>query len=270
MAHSRREFLLTTTVGAAAALAGCATKSSCCDAGCDTGKPDTSCYEMRIYHIAPGKSEALQNRFRNHTLKLFARHNITSIGYWLPVKEDDQRLHFLLRYPNREAREVSWKAFMADPDWQAAQKASEANGPLVQKVENPFMVLTDYSPKVVTGSVSKDGVFEYRSYTAAAGRLANLDARFRDHTVKLFAKHGMHNYGYWHLMPDQAGADVTLNYFLTHASQEAAKQSFSAFGQDPAWKEAREASEKNAGGSLTAPNGVKSLFLRPTDFSPTR
>jgi len=261
----RREFLLTATAGSAALLAGCATGSS----EAKSMKPDTSCYELRIYHIAPGKTEDLFNRFRNHTLKLFTRHGITSIGYWMPIDPADQRLHFLLKYPSREAREVSWKAFGADPDWQAAYKASEANGALVTKAENPFLILTDYSPAIRTGNVSRGGVWEWRCYTTPAGRLPYLDARFRDHTLPLFAKHGMHNYGYWHLMPDQADADVTLDYFLTHASVEAAKKSFDSFRLDPAWTAAREASEKAAGGSLTVPNGVKSLFLKPTDFSPT-
>jgi hypothetical protein len=59
-------------------------------------------------------------------------------------------------------------------------------------------------------------------------------------------------------------------YLLSHASTDAAKASFAAFGQDPKWKAAREASEKDAGGSLTAPGGVKSTFLVATDYSPTR
>lgn len=260
----RRKFLLTTTTGSAALLAGCATRSSSHEM-----MPDTSCFELRVYHIAPGKEQDLFDRFRNHTLKLFARHGITSIGYWMPVDPADQRLHFLLKYPSREAREASWKAFMADPAWQAAHRASEANGALVEKAENPFLVLTDYSPPVRTGNVSRGGVWEWRSYTTPPGRLPYLDARFRDNTILLFAKHGMHNYAYWHLMPDQPGAEVTLNYFLTHASVEAARASFDSFRKDPAWVAAREASERAAGGSLTVEGGVKSLFLKPTDFSPT-
>ncbi|MFZ9855420.1 MAG: NIPSNAP family protein [Limisphaerales bacterium] len=261
---ARREFLVSTVLGSAAVLSGCATSG-----GSSKGVA-AGCYEMRIYHIAPGKQEALMNRFRNHTLKLFARHGITSVGYWMPIDPADQRLHFLLSYPSREAREASWKAFVADPDWQAAYKASEANGPLVSKAENPFYVLTDWSPKPRTGNVSKGGVWEWRTYTANTGRLGALDARFRDHTMALFAKHGIHNYAYWHKMADQPGADITLDYFVTHASVDASKKSFAAFGQDPAWKAAREASEKGAGGSLTAPGGVKSLFLKATDFSPVQ
>ncbi|MCW5558746.1 MAG: NIPSNAP family protein [Verrucomicrobiae bacterium] len=258
----RREFLLHTTVASAALVSGCATSSAV--------NRDTRTYELRVYSIAPGKQEALLDRFRHHTLRLFERHGIESIGYWLPVNADDQRLFFLLRYPNREAREASWKGFTSDPEWQAAQRASEINGALVTKAENPFLVVTDYSPVVRTGNVSNGGVFEWRTYTTPPGLLPNLDARFRDHTLALFAKHGMRNYAYFHKMADQPAADVSLWYFLTHDSEAAAQASFEAFRQDPVWVAARTASEQAAGGSLTVPNGVQSLFLRPTDFSPTR
>lgn len=255
--------------------AGCCTKCGKCTEGgdcaaCCATKAPKAVYELRIYHIAPGKAEDLHNRFRNHTLKLFKKHGIESIGYWMPVDAKDQRLHFLLRYPSRDAREVSWKAFVGDPAWQAAYKASEANGKLVEKAENPFFIETAFSPGVKKGNVSKGGVWELRDYTTPPGRLSHLDARFRDHTIQLFKKHGMGNQGYFHLMDDQAGADTRLVYFLTHKSQEAAKASFAAFGADPAWKAAREASEKAAGGSLTAPGGVKSVFLKATDYSPTK
>lgn len=232
---------------------------------------DKRCYEMRIYHTAPGKLDALHQRFRNHTLRLFERHGIESIGYWVPLENnDDTRLVFLLAYPSKQAREDSWKKFMADPDWQAAQKASEANGPLVARVENYFLNATDYSPRIKAGSAKAPRVFELRDYTASPGNLGRLNARFRDHTVKLFAKHGMTNFGYWNLMGGQSGSDTRLLYLLAHASTEAAKASFKAFGDDPKWKEAHAASEKDAGGPLTAQGGVKSTFLVPTDYSPTR
>ena len=114
------------------------------------------------------------------------------------------------------------------------------------------------------------GLYELRTYTASPGKMAALDARFRDHTIKLLAKHGVSNWLYLHRMADQPEADVNLTYFVTHASEAAAKASFSAFGADPAWKAAREASEKAAGGSLTVNGGVKSVFLAATDYSPTR
>jgi hypothetical protein len=275
----RRDFLASAGLASAALITGCestgqhdlltSSYSSAVPGPAGSGSP--ALYELRIYTINPGRADALHARFRDHTLRLFRKHGIGSIGYWMPSDPADQRLHFLLRYPDRAARETSWKAFMADPDWKSAYAASEAAGPILAKPpENHFLECTDYSPAVRTGDVSHGGVWELRTYTTPPGRLANLDARFRDHTIGLFAKHGMGNQGYFHKTADQPGADSTLIYFLTHKSREAAKASFDAFGKDPKWKAAREASEREAGGSLTAPNGVKSVFLVPTDYSTTK
>jgi hypothetical protein len=88
--------------------------------------------------------------------------------------------------------------------------------------------------------------------------------------MKLFEKHGMTNMVYWHLAADQKGEDTTLIYLLAHKSPEEAKKAFDAFRQDPAWVAARKASEERAGGSLTEKDGVKSEFLKPTDYSPLK
>ena len=80
----------------------------------------------------------------------------------------------------------------------------------------------------------------------------------------------MTNLFYWKLMPDQPNAENTLVYLLAHKDAEAAKASFGEFRKDPDWTAAREASEKEGGGSLTVPNGVKSVFLKATDYSPTQ
>src|SRR5438093_9539429 len=85
---------------------------------------DTRCYEMRTYYAAPGKVEELHARFRNHTCKLFEKHGMVNLGYWVPLDNPENRLIYILAYPGREAREKSWHDFMADPDWQAAHKAS--------------------------------------------------------------------------------------------------------------------------------------------------
>jgi hypothetical protein len=231
---------------------------------------DVRCYELRTYTAAPGKVDEMNARFRNHTCKLFEKHGMINVGYWMPLDNPEGKLLYLLAYPSREAREQSWKAFVADPDWQTAYQASEANGRLVAKAENVFLNVTDYSPEVKVGASAEPRVFELRTYTAAPGRLEALNARFRDHTVKLFQKHGITNVGYWTPMKDQKGADDTLIYLLAHPSKEQAAQAFDAFRQDPDWLAARKASEDKAGGSLTVPNGVKSEFLRATDYSPLR
>ena len=236
-------------------------------------EPDTRCFEMRTYFAAPGKLDDLLARFRDHTVKLFEKHGITNIGYWVPVENTANKLVYVIAFPNREAREGadgSWKAFAKDPEWQSAQKASEANGKLVAKVESVFLNATDFSPAIKPSVGNGPRVFELRTYTTTPGNLGRLQARFRDHTVALFEKHGMTNLFYWTPMADQKNADSTLMYLLAHKDADAAKASFTAFRADPVWVAAKDASEKEGGGSLTVPDGVKSEFLKATDFSPTK
>ena len=231
---------------------------------------DTRLYEMRTYYAAPGKFDAMNARFRQHACRLFERHGIVNIGYWTPLDEKDgagNKLVYVVAHPDREAREKAWKSFMADPDWQAAYKASEVGGKLVEKADVDFFQATDYSPVPVATEGPGPRVFELRTYTAAPGRLDALNARFRNHTVALFEKHGIHNLVYW-VREGEKGAGETLAYFVTHASREAAAESFKKFGADPAWQQARKESEEKAGGGLTVAGGVKSVFLKATDYSP--
>jgi hypothetical protein len=103
-------------------------------------------YEMRTYYPMPGKYEALNRRFREHTLRIFSKHGMTNVAYWNDVNAPNGRLIYVLAYPSKEAREAAWAAFRADPEWHAVAKASEVDGKLVEKVESVFMAMTDYSP----------------------------------------------------------------------------------------------------------------------------
>lgn len=235
-----------------------------------TEMKDTRCYELRVYTAAEGKLDALQARFREHTTKLFEKHGMTNIGYWVPVNNPERKLYYILAYPNRGAREAAWKAFGADPEWQRAYKESEKDGRLAIKVESTLLHTTDFSPKIETKSGKAPRTFELRTYTASPGNLGRLLARFRNHTVKLFEKHGMTNVSYWELEPGQKGAESTLVYLMAYPGAKERDAMWSAFRGDPAWTAAREASEKDAGGSLTIKDGVQSVILTPTDFSTLR
>jgi hypothetical protein len=104
-------------------------------------------YELRIYTAVEGKLPALIARFRDHTLKVFAKYGMESVGYWVPADppKSQNTLYYILKHKSREAAAASWAAFRKDPDWVVAQKASEADGKIVDKVESMFMSPTDFS-----------------------------------------------------------------------------------------------------------------------------
>jgi hypothetical protein len=107
-------------------------------------------YEMRIYHVVPGKMENLVARFREHTMKLFADHGIKSVAYWTALDEPvkSSTFFYILEHPSREAAAANWKAFQDDPEWKSVKAKSEENGKLVEKVDSTFLTLTDFSPRL--------------------------------------------------------------------------------------------------------------------------
>ena len=112
-------------------------------------------------------------------------------------------------------------------------------------------------------SASAAAVYELRVYHAAAGKLADLEARFRDHTIKIFDRHGIKSVAYWTPL-DEPEKSNTLIYILQHPSREAAAANWKAFQDDPEWKSVHEKSEAN--GKLV--DKIDSTFLALTDFSP--
>ena len=105
-------------------------------------------FELRIYHPNEGKFDALLKRFREHTVRLFEKHGMKNVAYWIPL-DDPLRgttLIYILAHPSREAATSNWKAFVDDPEWQKVRDESEVNGKLVDKVDSTFMALTDFSP----------------------------------------------------------------------------------------------------------------------------
>jgi hypothetical protein len=102
-------------------------------------------FELRTYYAAPGKLDALLARFRDHTCKLFEKHGMVNVGYWVPLENPEQKLIYILKHASRESFETSWKAFRDDPQWQSVYKASEVNGRLAQRVESVLLDAVDFS-----------------------------------------------------------------------------------------------------------------------------
>jgi len=234
---------------------------------------DTRVFELRIYTTNEGKLPDLLTRFRDHTCKIFEKHGMENIGYWVPMDKEngaENTLIYIIAHKSAVAAKASWAAFSKDPEWQAVAKASEANGKILAKPpESTYMSATDYSPPVAKSAGTGDQVFELRTYTCNEGKLPTMNSRFRDHELALFAKHGMLNVGYWTPIAGQKGAGTKLIYVIGHASKEAGIKSFDDLRADPDWVKVKAESEKD--GPLTVkPAGVKSVYMKATDFSPIR
>ena len=128
-------------------------------------------------------------------------------------------------------------------------------GFVLGKIGNPLV-------KTSANAETKGRVFEIRTYTAEEGRLDALNARFRNHTTKLFKKHGMTNIGYW-TPEDPPLSKNTLIYILAHPSREAATKNWEEFRNDPDWKKVRDESE--ASGKIVSK--IVSVFMDATDYS---
>ncbi len=110
----------------------------------------TVVYELRIYHVVPGRMEDLVARFRDHTMKLFAAHGIKSVAYWTALDEPvkSRTFFYVLEHPSRAAAAANWKAFQDDPEWKSVKAKSEENGKLVENIDSTFLTLTDFSPRL--------------------------------------------------------------------------------------------------------------------------
>src|SRR5436189_2495247 len=109
--------------------------------------PSNHVYELRLYHVHEGKADALKARFGDHTDAIFRRHNMKSIGYWVPEDAPNSQNLFIyiLEHPSRQEAEKNWAAFHDDLEWKKVKAESEAQGPLVDHIDRYFMDPTGYS-----------------------------------------------------------------------------------------------------------------------------
>ena len=119
---------------------------ACREANDSDQREEFMIYEYRAYYVMPGRMADLQRRFHDVTMGLFKKHNIQVVGFWETVIGESNELVYICAYDDFVHRERAWKAFMADPEWQAARRASEVNGPLVERVVNEIWRPTAFSP----------------------------------------------------------------------------------------------------------------------------
>jgi hypothetical protein len=111
-------------------------------------EPAGKVFEIRTYHTFPGRLDALQKRFREHTMKIFEKHGMTNVAYWVPQDSParESTLIYVISHASREAAKANWAAFIADPEWKKVADASQVDGKIIERIESVFMDATDYSP----------------------------------------------------------------------------------------------------------------------------
>jgi NIPSNAP len=118
------------------------------DLGLTANAQGRKVFELRTYTAPDGKLDELVARFRNDTLRIFEKHGMDNVGYWLPTDApaSSNTLIYILAHDSRDAATKSWAAFREDPEWKAVAERTQANGPIVSKVESVFLEATDFSP----------------------------------------------------------------------------------------------------------------------------
>ncbi len=109
------------------------------------GQQTPMLYELRTYYTPEGKLDALNDRFRMYTMKLFEKHGMKNIIYWTPVDKPNT-LIYVIAHKDKAAADASWEAFRNDPEWKKVAEETQRNGKLVEKVESIYLNPTDYSP----------------------------------------------------------------------------------------------------------------------------
>ena len=114
----------------------------------------TTVYELRVYHLNPGKLPLILDRFRTRETAIFTRCGMHNVAFWTPTDDAGNAepfghtLVYMLRHASREAAKASWAKFSADPEWIALKAETEKDGEFVNKIETTFLALTDFSPKL--------------------------------------------------------------------------------------------------------------------------
>jgi len=226
-------------------------------------------YELRIYHASEGRFQHLIKRFREHTDRIFKKHGLKALGYWIPTEGSVKKRRtfvYLLKHPSRYEAYRNWINFFNDKEWEKVMDKPEFQGLLSEKPTSIFLTPNDYSDLARNEIEKPGGIFELRTYVANPGKLTGLNSRFRNHTASLFNKHGIQNVSYWTPF-DQPDRKDTLIYLVHHANRKQADLNWEAFGQDPEWKKVVQ--ESQIQGKLLA-RPPERLYLKALDFSPLR
>jgi len=103
-------------------------------------------YQLRIYEIFETNKDAFHTRFRDHAARIMKRYGFDIVAMWEAKRPEQTEFVYLLCWPDEETKTRSWKAFMADQEWDDIKKATRDRGALVGQIQDRTLLPTDYSP----------------------------------------------------------------------------------------------------------------------------
>lgn len=213
-------------------------------------------YELRSYYAVPGKMPALDKHLE-FACRQFPKHGLEVVGAWTDEVGRTARMTYMWAAADEAARNAGLAAFAGSAEWRDYAKDEQAReGNIVARVENTLLRTTPYSP---TPKIS-GGIQELRVYHAMPGRLPEVNARFANHTLGFFKKHGVGVVGFW---TEVYGTSNRLVYMTEFENLAARETLWSAFAGDPEWHKARAETEKN--GPLV--EYVENWLLKPARFA---
>ncbi len=238
-------------------------------------KKEGRLYELRFYTTNAGKLPDLHARFRDHTMKLFEKHGMENIVYWTvsegsPKSDDDKDnlLIYIIAHKDEAAKDASWAAFRADPEWKAVAAKSEENGKILSKPPRAiFMREAEFSAMdepVNKNAGAPSRLWELRQYNDGPERVPFTVDRFGSGEKEIFTKHGMQTVKFWTATDNSA-----FIYLLAHKDKAASDESWKGFKSEfPEFMKKYRDSHPNLPAGRG--NGNEVRFLIPTDYSPRK
>lgn len=195
-------------------------------------------FEFRSYYAAPGKLAALDKHLEV-ACRLFPKHGLSVLGAWADEVGRGGRISYMWSCADEAARNAALLSFRGDAEWKAhMQEEMRVHGDVVARVENQLLATTAYSP----APKHSGRIQELRVYHAMPGRLPEVNARFANHTLGFFEKHGIGVVGFW---TEVYGVSNRLVYLTSFDSLAEREKRWGSFVTDPAWAKVRAETEKN-------------------------
>lgn len=224
-------------------------------------------FDLRIYTVTSNKMDGVLERFRDTVEPVRRKHGITTVGYWTaPGTTNGGTFAYLMAATSKGELQRQEKEFGADPDFKNGYAASNVkHGKTVDRIVSlPLRV--DATARFDFTSAKAARAFELRIYSVLPGKLDAFRARWRDHAVPIYERHGLHSLGWWVAEQKDAAGNDQFVCLLAGESLDAIQKSITDFHADPEWQRVVQETEQD--GKLRS--RVEALKLTPTTFSPLK